>query len=397
MHIRFYGHLRAGFGLAGGARATARCLEAAGCQLSYVDLALASHAAVQALPTGGTTNQSCTDPPQVDLVHTNPNILASNPELLERNPLTAPLRIGYWAWELEQFPAGWERFFADYQEIWCPSSFTAQALAQRSPVPVIALPHLPDWTHLQTRASARQTQQTDTQQSQKGTTRPFTFLTLFDFWSTPERKNPAAVIRAFQRAFPPEASGHPAVRLLIKASSAEQFPEQASVLKALGGNDPRIHWIESLLPQIQLDDLYAQADVLVSLHRAEGFGLTLAEAMAMAIPVIATGYSGNLDFMPPGSAALIPWQPRRIERTRGDYRAGALWAEPDLAAAAAAMAQLANDPEEARRLGRRGQAAVRERLSSSRLSAVVRQRLGRWWLPTDPTPAAAPAEPAPRS
>ena len=397
MHIRFYGHLRAGFGLAGGARATARCLEAAGCQLTYVDLALASHAAVQALPSSGTTNQRCTAPPQVDLVHTNPNILASNPELLERNPLTAPLRIGYWAWELEQFPSGWERFFADYQEIWCPSSFTAQALAQRSPVPVIALPHLPDWAHLQARAAARQTQQADTLQSKTGETKPFTFLTLFDFWSTPERKNPAAVIRAFQRAFPPEASGNPAVRLLIKASSAEQFPEQASVLKALGGNDPRIHWIESLLPQIQLDDLYAQADVLVSLHRAEGFGLTLAEAMAMAIPVIATGYSGNLDFMPPGSAALIPWRPHRIERTRGDYMAGALWAEPDLEAAAAAMAQLANDPEEARRLGRRGQAAVRERLSSSRLSAVVRQRLGRWWLSTDPTPAAAPAEPAPRS
>jgi len=372
MHIRFYGHLRAGFGLAGGARATARCLEAAGCQLSYVDLALASHAAVQDIPDNNSRSRSID--PQVDLVHTNPNILASNPELLDHEPLSAPLRIGYWAWELEQFPAGWEPYFDGYHEIWCPSSFTAQALAQRSPVPVIALPHLPDWPHLQTRAAKRR------KQRGQRSLQPFTFLTLFDFWSTAERKNPAGVIKAFQQAFPLEHSAEPAVQLLIKASSAEQFPEQAASLKAISAGDPRIHWIEALLPQEQLDNLYGLADALVSLHRAEGFGLTLAEAMAMGIPVIATGYSGNLDFMPPGSAILIPWTPRRIERTRGDYLAGAFWAEPDLEATAAVMRQLVSDPARAQQLGLQGQAAAKERLSSNRLSAVVRQRLGRWLL-----------------
>jgi glycosyltransferase involved in cell wall biosynthesis len=326
----------------------------------------------------------------VDLVHTNPNILASNPDLLARHPLSAPLRIGYWAWELEQFPSGWERFFADYHEIWCPSGFTAQALAQRSPVPVIALPHLPDWPHLRQRASARTASRSTTTQA------PFTFLTLFDFWSTAERKNPAGVITAFQRAFPRSDANTPAVRLLIKASSADQFPEQSAALKALSDGDPRIHWIEALLPQAELDALYAEADALVSLHRAEGFGLTLAEAMALGIPVIATGYSGNLEFMPAGSAELIPWTPTTIQSTRGDYVAGARWAEPDLNAAAAAMRRLALDPEAARQLGERGQAIVGERLSSKRLSAVVRQRLGRWWLPQDSTAADAAAMPAPR-
>ena len=389
MHVRFYGHPRAGFGLAGGARATARCLEAAGCQLNYIDLALASHAAVQALPRG-----SSDQIPQVDLVHTNPNILASNPELLEQHPLHAPLRIGYWAWELEQFPAGWERFFQGYQEIWCPSSFTAQALAQRSPVPVIALPHLPDWRHLQARAALRE--QARAAQHEAKRQRPFTFLTLFDFWSTPERKNPEGVLRAFQQAFPPHDRSGPAVQLLVKASSAEQFPEEAAALKRLNQGDPRIRWIEALLPQVELDALYAQADALVSLHRAEGFGLTLAEAMAMGIPVIATGYSGNLDFMPPGSAELIPWTLQTIQRSRGDYRAGAAWADPDLPSAADAMRRLALDPEAAHQLGRRGQAIAQERLSRERLSAVVRQRLGRWWVPADPTPQAAAATPAPR-
>jgi glycosyltransferase involved in cell wall biosynthesis len=369
MHIRFYGHLRAGFGLAGGARATARCLEAAGCKLSYADLALASHAAIQELPSD--SNGIASGHPLLDFVHTNPNILSSNPELLDQHPLSAPLRIGYWAWELEQFPQGWEEFFAGYDEIWCPSSFTAQALAQRSPVPVIALPHLPDWTHLERRAASR------LQNRQEQARRPFTFLTLFDFWSTTERKNPAAVIKAFHRAFPPHQGGGPPVQLLIKASSAEQFPQQTQALQALAKGDSRIRWISTLLSQDALDQLYDQADALVSLHRAEGFGLTLAEAMALGIPVIATGYSGNLDFMPPGSAALIPWQPTTIQRTCGDYVAGAIWAEPDCNFAASSMQWLANDRAAASELGKHGQRAVQERLSSARLQGIVRQRLGR--------------------
>lgn len=379
MHIRFYGHLRAGFGLAAGARATARCLEAAGCRLSCVDLELASHAPVQGLPS-----TSWKDRPQVDLVHTNPNILASTAELLSRQSLTAPLRIGYWAWELEQFPAGWDRFFDGYDEIWCPSSFTAQALAQRSPVPVIALPHLPDWTQLGPQAESRQRRQSK-DCGEFSHDRPFTFLTLFDFWSTPERKNPAAVIAAFRLAFPRHESTTPAVQLCIKSSSAEQFPERAAALKSLTEGDPRIQWIEALLPQAQLDALYDRVDAVVSLHRAEGFGLTLADAMALGIPVIATGYSGNLEFMPPGSAVLIPWSPRRIERSCGDYPAGAFWAEPDVNAAAAAMRRFASNPAAAQQLGLQGQIAVQERLSVDRLSRVVRQRLGRWWLPSDST------------
>ena len=374
MRIRFYGHLRSGFGLAGGARATARTLEAVGCQLSYCDLALTSHAAIQQLPLSDWDPSDGKVRPFMDLVHTNPNVLASNPELLEQHSLKAPLRIGYWAWELEQFPAGWEAYFAGYDEIWCPSTFTAQALAQRSPVPVIALPHLPDWSHLERRAAKRN--ETRTTQSQ----RPFTFLTLFDFWSTTERKNPAAVIEAFHRAFPPQRDEGPSVQLLIKASSAEQFPKQAQALQSLAKGDPRIRWITTLLPQADLDRLYAQADALVSLHRAEGFGLTLADAMAMGLPVIATGYSGNLDFMPPGSAALIPWQPTTIARTCGDYMAGAIWAEPDCDAAARTMQRLASNREFASHLGQQGQRAVRERLSCSKLTGIVRQRLGRWLL-----------------
>ncbi len=246
----------------------------------------------------------------------------------------------------------------------------------RSPVPVVALPHLPDWPRLERLALARQERF-----SKAACDHPFTFLCLFDFWSTPERKNPQGVIEAFQRAFPLQASQQADVRLVIKTSSSDQFPDQAEALRSLTASDRRIQWVDALLPQDDLEALYLQADTLVSLHRAEGFGLTLADAMGMGLPVIATGYSGNTDFMPPGSACLIPWSLQRIPQTRGDYVAGSFWAEPSCNAAAEAMRSLASDPQGARRLGLRGREIVRERLAAERVAAVVRQRLGCLLLP----------------
>jgi glycosyltransferase involved in cell wall biosynthesis len=166
------------------------------------------------------------------------------------------------------------------------------------------------------------------------------------------------------------------VELLIKTSSASQFPEACQQLMAAAASDSRIRWLHQLLSTAELDALLLSADALVSLHRSEGFGLVLADAMAIELPVIATGYSGNLEFMPPGSAALVPWQLQPIARTCGDYRQGWLWAEPDLHAAAAAMRRFVEQPAAAQALARRGAAAVRERLSSERLGAIVRQRLG---------------------
>lgn len=388
LNIRLYGHLQAAFGLAGGAKATARALRAAGCSVFPVNLNLPTHAAVAnsselisktspsdsaAVAVAGLDESAMV---HVDLVHTNPNVLASSPELLAKHQLSAPVRIGYWAWELEQFPRGWERFFADYQEIWCPSSFTTQALAQRASVPVVAVPHLPDWPRLERLNAAR-----FNLPAQEASERPFTFLTLFDYWSTVERKNPLGVIEAFETAFPRDDPAGPAVRLIIKTSSSEQFPDKASALRQRTAHDLRMQWLDALLPQDQLDDLYLKADALVSLHRSEGFGLTLAEAMGMGIPVIATGYSGCMDFMPPGSSCLIPWSMQPIQRTFGDYVAGAYWAEPSIKDAAAAMRQLVCDPAWSRQLGQQGRSVVSERLSQQRVTAVVLQRLGHFLLP----------------
>ncbi|MFM7547296.1 MAG: glycosyltransferase [Cyanobacteriota bacterium] len=375
LNVALFGHVSASFGLADGAEATRRSLEASGCRVHCVDLKLTTH---QSLADGSAKAKQLAPAPTpaavlLDLVHTNPNVLAATPGLLDPARLTAPLRIGYWAWELEVFPDGWERQCCDYDEIWCPSAYCAQSLSQRSCVPVVPLPHLPDWPRLDAlRQQRRQRQRSD---------RPFRFLTLFDFWSTPERKNPAGAIAAFQAAFPPDqAATDPPVQLLIKTSSAEQFPRQRRQLESLAGGDPRVRWLDGLLSRDALDALFCGADALVSLHRAEGFGLNLADAMAIELPVIATGYSANLEFMPLGSAELVPWQPTTVSTSCWDYRAGMPWAEPDQQAAAAAMRRLVEQPGWAADLGRRGAAAVRERLATERLAGIVRQRLAQLLL-----------------
>ncbi len=340
--------------------------------MQWRDLPLATHVNDQPVP-----DPVELAPAAIDLLHTNPNVLRQTDGLAALLELKAPLRIGYWAWELEAFPSGWEFGFAGLDQLWCPSTFTAQALALRSPVPVSALPHLIDWGRADRLAQRRLAQ------PRRERITPFTVLFAFDFWSTLGRKNPLGAIEAFQRAFPPgtstapgESADLPQARLVLKLSSGRQFPDAADQLRQRALADPRIQVLDGHLPLDQLDDLYGEADVLLSLHRAEGFGLTLAEAMAGGLPVVATGYSGNLDFMPPGSAELVPYRRVPIARTEGDYREGWPWAEPDLDAAAAALRRLAFDGDHHRRLALAGRAAAHERLSPAALAAVVRQRLG---------------------
>ena len=376
--VNLWGHLSGGFGLGEGARCTARALRAAGLTVQLRDLPLATHPVLETPgPQAAATQARTTQAAAIDLIHTNPNVLRQTDGLAERMELQAPLRIGFWAWELEAFPEGWETGFAGLDQLWCPSPFTATALGQRSPVPVTALPHLIDWDRAERLAALRATQRHPTGGSGAA---PFTVLFAFDFWSTRSRKNPDGAIDAFLAAFPAGGRG-PEARLVLKLASAEQFPDATAELAERCAGDPRLQLITQHLPAAAFDALYTEADVLLSLHRAEGFGLTLAEAMAAGVPVVASGYSGNLCFMPPGSATLVPCRRVPIQRTEGDYRAGWFWADPDLDHAAAALRRLATDPVHAASLAAAGRRAVQQALAPSALASLVAERIGcllRW-------------------
>lgn len=370
--VNVWGHLSGGFGLGEGARCTIRCLREAGVYVQVHDLPLATHPNDQPLGTTGQQKQREHRPAAVDLIHTNPNVLRQTDGLRESLKLEAPLRIGFWAWELEEFPAGWETGFAGLDQLWCPSSFSATSLGLRSPIPVTPLPHLIDWSRADKLYRRRQSED-------PGNSRPFTCLFPFDLWSTMGRKNPEGVIAAFQQAFPhrqPVGVEVPPARLLLKVASGEQFPGAMDQLRQHIGNDDRIQLINRHLSQQDMDELLVAADMLVHLHRAEGFGLAMAEAMAAGLPVLATGYSGNLDFMPPGSAAVVPFERVTIQRGQGDYLPGWHWAEPNLDNAAAQLRQLAGDKSARQRLGAAGRRAIQQCLNAQRLAAIVQQRLG---------------------
>lgn len=251
-------------------------------------------------------------------------------------------RYGYWAWELPRAPDSWKRDSHLVDEIWAPSHYTAAAFAG-SKAPVRAVPHpffMEDYANVEPAPRVA----------------GFQVVALFDFNSSAARKNPQGMIEAFRRAFGDDSD----VRLTIKTQSGVTYP---ALLAALQASAPaNVEIVDASLPYREVKAMIAGADVLFSLHRAEGFGLTQAEAMAMGTPVIATAFSGNMDFMDETSAELIPFTQAPVEDPQGIYK-GQTWADPDIDAAADALRRLRADPGRRAALAQAGRRMVAERLS----------------------------------
>ena len=266
--------------------------------------------------------------------------------------------IGVWSWELEDFPPAMHHAFGLVDEVWTISDFCAKAMAEHSPVPVRVFP-VPVRDPLHGGLPAPRT---------RG---PVRVLFAFDHNSIFDRKNPLGAITAFQRAFP----GRDDVRLTIKSINGDKHPADRERLRAAAAGDPRVELIEGYLSATEVHDLFADADCYLSLHRSEGFGLTVAEAMAHGLPVVSTDYSGSAEFAPAGVGWPVPYTLVPVGRGKPPYPADALWAEPDLDAAAAALREVAGDRRAARRRG----AAAREHVLTTRTMAAaadwVRERI----------------------
>ena len=275
------------------------------------------------------------------IFHLNPPELLAAMACLGPRHLVGP-RYGYWAWELPRAPRRWLKDGLLVDEVWAPSRYTADALAGAA-APVRVVPHplfIEDYACV-TPAPRRAA---------------FQGVGVFDFNSSSARKNPDGAIAAWQLAF----GDDPECELTLKTQHGEAFPEVLAALRASAPANVRI--VDGVWPYSNIQSLIAGADVLVSLHRAEGFGLTTAEAMALGTPVLATGFSGVLDFMDDESALLIPFKTTPVEDPQGIY-SGQTWAQPDIAAAAQALTRLREDPDLGRRLGEAGRARVARQLS----------------------------------
>jgi len=257
-------------------------------------------------------------------------------------------RIGMWYWEFAQAPAEWRCIAESLDEVWAPSRFVAQALREVLEIPVIDLP-----------PGVEVGEVIPFDRSLLGVPRSHTlFLFIFDAGSVTERKNPLGLITAFRLAFRSDDKA----TLVIKATNLRTHPEEASRLRAAARQAGAII-LDQTLPRAELNGLIRACDCYVSLHRSEGFGLTMAEAMLLGKPVIGTAYSANLEFMDRGNSLLIGYELVPVGRQIGPYSKDLLWAEPSVVEAAQAMRWIHENADEAQALGARALMSAEERLS----------------------------------
>jgi glycosyltransferase involved in cell wall biosynthesis len=268
-------------------------------------------------------------------------------------------RIGIWGWETNTIPPRWQRAFELVQEIWVYSQFMAENIGSQAPVPVLALP-----PPVQRPPEPAPPLRLDVPDG-------FLFLFVFDYLSTVQRKNPVGLIEAFKRAFAPGEGP----QLLIKTINAPLRPlSEEELLWAAHGRDD-IHVVDRSMSRSELNGVMAGCDCYVSLHRAEGFGLTLAEAMAIGKPTIATAYSGNVDFMNDANSYLVDYAIGRVGPECEIYPPEGEWAEPSIEHAAELMRRVHREREEASRKGERAQADIAELLSPEATGRRMRRRL----------------------
>ena len=361
--LRLYAPFAPGSGIATAAAANVAALRAAGLMVQTIELFPNDSELEIAAPPNSPKRRM--ESPQTVVIHANPDTIwkvlqLPSPQLDDRS-FAARTCIGIWAWESPNtFRTAHLPAFAFFDEIWAPSEFARDAIARVSPIPVLCMPHA---VPLQTRAPDRVAfgLQSD----------DFVFLCLFDALSQLVRKNPMAVISAFIAAFPAKQAGR--AKLVIKTKNLTEKLRQT--LHAAIANHPAIFMFDQHLDALQVQALLASSDVLVSLHRAEGFGLVLTEAMALGVPVMASAYSGNMTFMRADNSVLIDTQTYVLAADDGYFSAGTAWREADIAHAAERMRWLLANPEMARKIGLTGQAHIAEHLSYQCIGARMRARL----------------------
>ena len=270
--------------------------------------------------------------------------------------------IGIWAWELPTFPAKWHDRFAYYDEIWVGTSFIANTLAPVSPIPVVRIP--PVMTVSQVGSAQRGRSALGIASDE------FVFLFVFDFHSYFERKNPLATIEAFRRAFAP----YERARLLVKCVNPESDPASFAKMReqAAGG---QVTILSGYWSALEMADLMASCDVYVSLHRSEGTGLTISEAMAIGKPVIATAWSGNMDFMNVANSYPVRYDLIELETSVGPYQKGETWADPSVEHAASLMCHAFEHRTEASKIGEAAAKAIEQNFSETAIARLIEPRL----------------------
>jgi len=262
-------------------------------------------------------------------------------KLAARNAMAkGSYNIIYPAWELPHYPDTWAKQIMRFDEAWGESLFVTNLLAEAVNVPVVHMPlatetrrrGLYSRKHFGIRESA------------------YTFLFAFDFLSYVERKNPMAVVAAFSKLL--EKRPYADVQLVIKINNSDKKNDQKKAFeKALEPIRKHICVVDRTLSDLEMKALIWQCDSFVSLHRSEGYGFAIAEAMSMVKPVICTSYSGNMDFCSEETNLLVPFRMKALSEGDYPYWEEQSWAAADVKVASRQMLNLVDRPQTGREMG----------------------------------------------
>jgi len=347
--INVLGYLTAESGVGEGARSTIRAALAAGIPTAAREIRRGI-----ATRHGETTPEGVRSgtPFRANILHANADETPVAFMELGADTFRYHFNAGFWYWEQPAFPAKWDSSFLPFDEIWVASEFCREAISARSPVPVVLMPPCvqPD-TGRPFDRSGHGINPDD-----------FLFLIVADLLSVPERKNIEASVNAFHSAFPEPRSG---TALAIKLINTQLNRRAIERIREAAGNSHSIFILDRNMDRSELNGLYQACDCVVSLHRAEGFGLTLAEGMFFGKPALATGWSGNMEFMNSENSLPVDYKLVELHRDTGPYERGWKWAEPSVEHAAHLMREVASKRVWSRKIGERGQRDILERFSPS--------------------------------
>lgn len=333
--IHVVGHPSAPIGMGEHARSVYRAIKMTGEDVKLVDIygppesadeqLIATYSSDLSLSLGGGVNIFCINGDEVELAF----------QVLRERNLKSPSskNVIYPAWELSRYPDEWAKILDQFDEVWAPSEFIAQALVPATKANVV---HMSLACEIGTRGLL----------SRKHFGVPdssYCFLFAFDFLSYIERKNPYAVLEAFEKALQSRPDSD--VRLIIKLNNTDRKPEAFAQFRSHYSKfRDRVVLINGSLSDLEMKSLMWLSDCFVSLHRSEGFGRGISEAMVLGKPVIATGYSGNMDFCTAESCFLVPYDLIPVGPTEYPHWQGQVWADADVDVAAEYMISLIDKP-----------------------------------------------------
>ena len=296
----------------------------------------------------------------INIIHINPNEFVVAALQLPKDIWDYRYNIGFWLWEFEEIPDQWLDCSSILNEIWTPSDFITKSLSKKFNIPIKTVPY------------AIQVE-VDNIYDRKFFNLPedkFLFLMMYDKNSISDRKNPKSVIDAFKEAFPKEKTE---VGLVIKIGTSDK--NELNEVKAYIGDYSNVYFIDEMLSKVQVNSLINIADVAVSLHRAEGFGLVLAEAMYLGKPTIGTNWSSNIEFMNKNNSCLVDYKLVELPKDNGPFRKGWKWAEPDVKNAAFYMKKLYCNKEYYNEISKNAFSDIRKTLGIDRSKLLIEKNI----------------------